>query len=530
MIRNPLQRSIQRVRMMADGGPAALPADHRRSGAGARGIVLKLLALGLVIGAATWAYYANVTSPRPTMDMSGRVSPGAVSYPVSVGVVERGPITGTVVYTGSVAPFNEEDVFPRVTGRIVDMPVYPGDAVRAGQIVARLDDIELASRTEEATAAAMAAAANVAQMDADVLAAGHGVAQMEREVGISIAEVTAARDAVTQMEKELAMAEAETGYQEQVSAREEQLFTRGVVARQDVENARALLAAARAKVAAAHAKVAQARAMVVAAEAKVSAAGEKLDQARAMEVSARKKRDAMTSMAAQGRAMQRTAEVVKDYVNIRASRGGYVVKRLVAPGVLVQPGMAILKIAEIGRVRLQANVGENDLGSIRVGSAVVVTSAGTGQDPLTARVTSVFPFVDQGARTAVVEAIVDNPGRRFLPGQYVTMRFVTGERPDTLSVPASAVARLGGTAKVWLVQEDRATPREVATGLANADRIEITACLTGQERVVVRGHEGLYAGARVTDVASTARGGSNGRRTIDRAPAATERREPHAGH
>jgi Cu(I)/Ag(I) efflux system membrane fusion protein len=332
------------------------------------------------------------------------------------------------------------------------------------------------------------------------------------------------------MEKELAMAEAEAGYQEQVSAREERLFARGAVARQDVENTRAMAAAARAKVAAAHAKVAQARAMVVAGEAKVAAAREKLDQARAMEVSARKKRDAMASMAAQGRAMQRTAEVVKEYVNIRASRGGYVVKRVVAPGVLVQPGMAILKIAEIDRVRLQANVGEKDLGSINVGSPVVVTPAGTGQDPLTARVTSVFPFVDQGARTAVVEAIVDNPGRRFLPGQYVTMRFVTGERPDTLSVPASAVVRLGGTAKVWVVQEDRATPREVATGLANADRIEIIAGLTGQERVVIRGHEGLYADARVTDVASTARGGSNGPRTIDRAPAATQRRDPHAGH
>ena len=33
------------------------------------------------------------------------------------------------MYTGSVAAFNEEDVYPRVTGRIVELPVYPGDAV-----------------------------------------------------------------------------------------------------------------------------------------------------------------------------------------------------------------------------------------------------------------------------------------------------------------------------------------------------------------------------------------------------------------
>jgi multidrug efflux pump subunit AcrA (membrane-fusion protein) len=149
-----------------------------------------------------------------------------------------------------------------------------------------------------------------------------------------------------------------------------------------------MVATSRAKVAAAQAKVAQARSMVVAAQARLEAAREKLDQAKAMEVGALRKRDAMAAMAAQGRAMQRTAEVVRDYVNIRSSGAGYVVKRLVAPGVLVQPGMAILKVAQIDRVRLQANVGERDLASIRVGSAVRIMPTGTGQPPITAPVTS----------------------------------------------------------------------------------------------------------------------------------------------
>jgi membrane fusion protein (multidrug efflux system) len=180
------------------------------------------------------------------------------------------------------------------------------------------------------------------------------------------------------------------------------------------------------------------------------------------------------------------------------------VKRLFAPGVLVQPGMPILKIAQIDRVRLQANVGERDLPSIRVGSPVTVTLAGTGQPSLTARVTSVFPFVDQGPRTAVVEAVVENTARRFLPGQYVRMQFVIGESADALSVPREAVSRLGGTARVWVVKDGRAEPRDVATGLASADRVEIARGLVGDERVVARGHEGLYAGARVTDVSGTA--------------------------
>jgi RND family efflux transporter MFP subunit len=378
--------------------------------------------------------------------------------------------------------------------------VYPGDAVRPGQVVARLDDVELGSRAREAEAGAAAATATAAQMDADVAAARHGVTQMERELGMASEELHAARDIVSQTDNEVTMTQADAEHQSHIIARDERLYASGGISLQDLEATRATVTATRARVDGARAKVSQMKAMVAVSEAKVEAARARLDQARAMEQSALRRREAMTAMAAQSRAMQRTAEVVRDYVNIRTPSGGYVVKRLVAPGVLVQPGMAILKIAQIDRVRLQANVGEKDLASIKVGSAVKVTSARAGQPPTAARVTSVFPFVEQSGRTGVVEALVDNAGRQFLPGQYVQMEFVTGEHREALSVPRDAVARMGATSRVWIVDADRAQPREVSTGLEGPDRIEIVSGLTGTERVVARGYESLYAGARIAEI------------------------------
>lgn len=425
--------------------------------------LLRLAALVVVLAAGAWAYWANFgPGAGPAMDMGMRVTSGATPFPVTLASVERGPVKGMVVYTGSVAPFNEEDIYPRVTGRIVEMPVYPGDAVRAGQVVARLDDVELSSRVREAEAMATTAQANRAQMEADLVAAQHGIVQMD---------------------KELAMVEADLTYAQGVAARSERLVGSGAISRQEYENDRAMAASL---------------------EAKREAARAKVEQARAMEHSARKKLEAADAMVAQGRAALRTATVVRDYVNIVAPSSGYVVKRLVAPGVLVQPGTAILKLTQIDRVRLQGNVGEKDIASIRVGSPVAVTLAGIGQAPVAARVTSVFPFVDQGPRTAVVEAVVDNPGRRFLPGQYVQMEFVTGERAEALTVPRGAVARMGGKATVWVVKDGRAEPREVTTGLESPQRIEIARGLTGDERVIARGHEGLYAGARVAEASGAA--------------------------
>ena len=404
-----------------DGGRGRV--SQKRGGS----VLLKLAALVVLIAAGAWALYANLWPARPAMDMTMRMTSGATPFPVVVVPVERGPITGTVTYTGTVAPFNEEDVYPRVTGRIVEMLVYPGDAVRPGQVLARLDSVELSSKVREAEGGLAAARANRVQA-----------------------------------EKELAAATAEAGYARAVADRTAKLFATGAVSRQDLENDSA---------------------QAVAAEAKVDAARAKLE--------------AMTSMLAQSEAGLRTATVVRDYVNIAASTTGYVVKRLVAPGVLVQPGMAILKVAQIDKVRLQANVGEKDLPSIKVGSPVTVMT--TGGEPFTARVTSVFPFVDQGPRTAIVEALRDNSEHRLLPGQYVTMRFVTGERPEALTVPRSAVVRLGGKAAVWVVAQERAERRDVVTGLEGVDRVEIVSGLQATDRVIARGQEGLYAGARVSD-------------------------------
>jgi hypothetical protein len=89
----------------------------------------------------------------------------------------------------------------------------------------------------------------------------------------------------------------------------------------------------------------------------------------------------------------------------------------------------ILFAGKLGTVLLELGyIGEKDLAGIRVGSPVIVTPTGNAAEPFTAKVTSVFPFVDPGARTAVVEAVVGNAGRRLLPGQYVQMQFVTGEQ------------------------------------------------------------------------------------------------------
>ncbi len=415
-----------------------------------------VVAWGIVLAAAGGAYLIQKTYSTSAMQMDMTVRGGAdAKVPVTVAKAEVAPLAATATYSGTVAAFAEEDIYPRVTGRIIEMRVYPGDRVDPGQILARLDDGELGSKVREAAAALAAAEANLAQMEADVHAAHHDVSHKE---------------------KEFAAVEADAGYQYAVATRDERLLAKGAISQQEAENSRAMAAAGRAKVA---------------------AASENIQHAKAMLASATKKRDAMAAMLAQNQAMLRTTEIVRDYVDIRAAAGGYVVKRLIAPGTLVQPGRAILKIAQLDRVRFQANVAERDVTRIRVGSPVRVRPA-AGDGALDLPVTSVFPAAEGPSRTAVVEALAPNPGRRFLPGQYVTMEFTLGDLTDLVTVPRGAVQQVGEEASVWTVADGAAVRRPVKAGPASADRVGILSGLRAGETVVLAGMENLFPGAKVS--------------------------------
>jgi RND family efflux transporter MFP subunit len=76
--------------------------------------------------------------------------------PVEVVVVAptRGPAIDAIYATGTVEPTVMLPIAPRAAGRIVDLNVDEGAAVKKGQVLARLDDSDLASTVEELEARA----------------------------------------------------------------------------------------------------------------------------------------------------------------------------------------------------------------------------------------------------------------------------------------------------------------------------------------------------------------------------------------
>jgi membrane fusion protein, multidrug efflux system len=71
---------------------------------------------------------------------------------VSTHTVQAGDIEQVVTYTGTVVPLYEEEVRPRVEAPIKALYVDDGDEVKAGQVLAVLDDVELTARARAAQA------------------------------------------------------------------------------------------------------------------------------------------------------------------------------------------------------------------------------------------------------------------------------------------------------------------------------------------------------------------------------------------
>lgn len=517
-----------------------------------RQVFLSLVLLGVALLVAVWAVNSQRREGSMTpleaqvMEMNAPAPEGTL--PVKLAKAEMRPFTSTVVYSGQAVGYVEQDVVPRVTGAIVGMYVYVGDPVRKGQLLARLDTSRLDPMVSEKVAGVNTAQQGVGVSAMEYQQALNMVTQARAEVsmaqgelseseamleaaqqgrGSAESEVASAQAEVQGMLAEQNAAEADRNYQQQELSRMKALFDKGAISKDEWQKAQAeaqksaaMVEVAREKVSRARAGVTSARAMLRKTDAEISAARRKVQQAQA-NVRAKQasvKTAESGAQAAKGKIGQsqagvaeaaaglRGASTERGYTELRAEVDGVVTQRLISPGTVVSAGQAVLKVAQVSPIRLQANVPEADLARIHVGSTVRVQRRGIKEEPVIARVTSVSPAFDPSSRTGVVEALYSNSGRRFLPGQYLSMEIGVGSNESAVVIPSSAVQtetqETGKQAFVWVAQpatngEFTVSRQDVELGEGSGKEVAIRSGLQSGAQVVVAPPQGLVAGIRV---------------------------------
>ncbi len=430
---------------------------------------LLLIVVSLLVGA--WAVQ-NWKSKHPgfmtvmesqAMDMT-IMKPPVGAVPVATEVVHTGSLQATVTYSGSVAPLQEQTVFPRVEGYLKSLSVYSGDRVSAGQLLAVVDSPDLQTKLAEARAGAASSESEIpsATHDAERTSAEKSAAEGEvqaarSELARARAELVIATKAAQQKEEEALMIKAEQEYWKAALAREEQLLKAGAVSLQEFQKEKSeekRIAAdyrrALAGVDEGRANLDAARADIAGKEAAVASATQRASAAGSAVRSARQGIKTRQAFAAQSRAAVATAAVEAGYRFVRAPFSGLVSKRYSSPGQFVSTETPIIDVVEIGQVRLQANVADKDLADIHAGSTVTARFPKNPGMTLKTRITSIAPLADQASRTSVAEAIVPNPGHKLLPGDSVVLEIGVGSHGGGISVPAEAIVRKDGKPGVWI--------------------------------------------------------------------------------
>jgi len=176
-------------------------------------------------------------------------------------------------------------------------------------------------------------------------------------------------------------------------------------------------------------------------------------------------------------------------LSILAPQDGFVIEKNVVEGQMVDAGMKIYRLADLGLVWVQADIYEQDLAYLKLGQEATVTLSYLPDREFRGRVTYIYPNVNEKTRTARVRMEFHNPGYFLKPGMFATVKVVSELEPSVLLIPDMAILRSGEKTTVFVALDGgKFDPRTVTLGpRAENDEYQVLSGVSEGERIVTSG-------------------------------------------
>lgn len=188
------------------------------------------------------------------------------------------------------------------------------------------------------------------------------------------------------------------------------------------------------------------------------------------------------------------ALTMTDYTRIKAPFSGLITNKMIHIGDLATPGLPLLQLDNDQTLQIVADIPEKLLLNIAVGDTLNVNIPVASIEAV-GTVNEVAPNADPTSRTAPIKlSLPTSPLVR--PGQFARV-YLNHSEDTTLTVPQSAIHKLGQLEQVFTVSDGRAKLRLVRTGAQYDDAIEILSGLEPDETVVTGSTELLIDNQRV---------------------------------
>jgi membrane fusion protein, heavy metal efflux system len=174
------------------------------------------------------------------------------------------------------------------------------------------------------------------------------------------------------------------------------------------------------------------------------------------------------------------AETMARY-EIRSPLDGIVLERDITVGEAVTAEQKIFTVADLSTIWVDISVYAKDLGAVHEGQQAVVVSTDL-QTEVPGRISYVGPLVGQETRTATARIVLPNPGTRWRPGLFVTVRLVRERTTVALAVAADAIQTFRDWQVVFVKYGDWFEARPVELGRSDGQWVEVLRGLTPGEQ------------------------------------------------
>jgi len=383
--------------------------------------------------------FANTSCSR-SGSATGREPAKADIPTVSVAKVTTAELSRGMVLTAEFKPYQEVDVMAKVAGYIKKINVDVGDRLKQGDLLATLEVPEMADDLNHANAS----------------------------VARSNAEVARARDELQRAQSAHDLTHLSLQRLSAVADKKP-----GLIAMQEIDDARS--------------KDLVSEAQVAAAKSALEAATQQVDV---------------------NHADVQKVRTLMAYTRVTAPFDGVITKRFADTGSMIQAGtasqtqaMPVVRLSQNSRLRLILPVPESAVPTVRIGQRVEV------RIPTLSRT---FPgvvarFADKlslATRTMDTEVDVDNPNRILIPGMYAEVDLTLNHKKAALAIPVNAVdldpqGHAGAGTVLAVTPNNLLVTRAIETGLETANLVEVRSGLNEGDMVVLSGRASLKAGQEV---------------------------------
>jgi multidrug efflux pump subunit AcrA (membrane-fusion protein) len=361
---------------------------------------------------------------------------------VDVAPVLSSPISQKVMADALLFPLQQAAIVPKISAPVRRFYVDRGARVRAGQLLAELENRDLAGAVAESQAASDQAEANYQTVSR---------ATVPEEVQKAELDVTAAKDVLDAQQK--------------VYDGRQALYKEGAISQKEVNDAQVALTQARNQYEIAVKHLESVRSVSRDQTLRVAAA----------------QRDA-------AKARLESAQAQLSYSRITSPIDGVVTDRPLFAGETASSSTPIITVMDVSQVIARAHVAQDEASQLKIGGAATLVSADGGA-PIAGKVTVISAALDPTNTTVEIWVQAANSGDRLKPGTSVRVNMIAKTVSNALIIPQAAVltSPSGATSVMVVDSENKPHKKSVMLGIRNNGNVQVTEGLESGERVVTLG-------------------------------------------